>query len=256
MRILLINLDRSPQRLAFMTEQLAARGLVAERLAAVDGSKLDLTSHRSSGLKLGEIGCFLSHRLAWQQIAASADEFSLVLEDDVRLSDRLSRLLEDRAWLSHNSQLVKLDTSRRTVALELPAIAVAGRTHAYRLCGEHTGTAGYIVSRQGAMDLLARSETFDRPVDLFMFGEAVAANPANHILQIVPAVVAQEKHFGAPAAKGLQSLIARKANLQRGPVVVIVSRELRRGLRRLGTFIARIPSRASRTRIYIRVPFA
>ena len=43
MRIFLINLDRSPQRLAFMTAQLNALGLRAERLPAVDGKQIDLT---------------------------------------------------------------------------------------------------------------------------------------------------------------------------------------------------------------------
>ena len=44
MKTYLINLDRSKDRLAVMTERLAAIGVTAERVSGIEGSKLDLSS--------------------------------------------------------------------------------------------------------------------------------------------------------------------------------------------------------------------
>ena len=38
MKCYLINLDRSPDRLAFFTQQAASSGIVFERMSAIDGA--------------------------------------------------------------------------------------------------------------------------------------------------------------------------------------------------------------------------
>ncbi|GHD07547.1 glycosyltransferase family 25 protein [Tianweitania populi] len=255
MRIFLINLDHSPDRLAFMTAQLEALGLQAERLAAVEGDKIDLSPYAASGLRPGEVGCFLSHREAWCRLVASGDELALVLEDDVRLSQDLPAVLQAAAKLGAGNHILKLDTSGRPIAVEANTLAALERVRFARLCSEHTGTAGYIISAEAAAELLARSMTFTDPVDLFMFGKRAVLMSCPLIFQAVPAVVAQEKRFRAVHGTAMGSVI-RHHKPSDASVITKVFRELRRWLRRLARLVMSLPNRVRGTHRYLRVPFA
>ena len=254
-RIYLINLDRSPERLAFMMQQLGAIGLAAERISAIDGAKVDLAPYADSKLKVGEIGCFLSHRAAWETLLATDDQNALVLEDDIRLGKKLPNFLKNLAADRSEIDVLKLDSSGRKVGLDPRFPVRFGPLSAFRLCGEHTGTAGYVISRQGAERLLEASKTFHQPVDIFLFGEAAMADRKWNVWQMVPAVLAQEKRFGSAEAKGLQSSIKSAGSARRGPSLALAWRESRRCLRNLGKFMRRLPSRASGKRVYRRIKF-
>jgi glycosyl transferase, family 25 len=47
-------------------------------------------------LKLGEIGCAISHWMCWQKAAADAADPALILEDDVALADHCAARLQSR----------------------------------------------------------------------------------------------------------------------------------------------------------------
>ena len=95
---LLINLRRSANRLEFQTRQFGELGLAFERLDAVDAAEIAEREFRQRSrqwqrpLSRPEVGCFLSHRLAWQQIVR-ANRPLLVFEDDVILSENLVTVL-------------------------------------------------------------------------------------------------------------------------------------------------------------------
>ncbi|QJW83570.1 glycosyltransferase family 25 protein [Ramlibacter terrae] len=85
-----INLDRSPDRAAFMEAQFARLGMAGmERHAAVDGRSV--TVPPGCSLLPGELGCMLSHLQVLER--APAGQFTLVLEDDAELSPQLPVLL-------------------------------------------------------------------------------------------------------------------------------------------------------------------
>ena len=96
MRIIVINLDED-------TEHRELE-LGWERLAAVHGSRLDAShealvdraAHAAHGLQFspGEIGCWLSHRMAQRIVAEGSDEMALILEDDLRIHDDLPEVLD------------------------------------------------------------------------------------------------------------------------------------------------------------------
>lgn len=105
-KVFVINLERSTQRLADISDQLQKQNIDFERIDAVDGrlltpeqieqvspSALAKTSyHRQLGL--GEIGCALSHKKAWQQIIDQQLDFAIVLEDDIKLADNFNQVLD------------------------------------------------------------------------------------------------------------------------------------------------------------------
>ncbi|MDR1816972.1 MAG: DUF3413 domain-containing protein [Puniceicoccales bacterium] len=97
--VLVINLDRSPERLAKIGARLAELGVAWERLPAVDGREFangTLPENYSPALNraryhrelnAGEIACFLSFRKAWRTILEKKWDGAVVLEDDAVLSD-------------------------------------------------------------------------------------------------------------------------------------------------------------------------
>ena len=89
----LINLDRSPLRLAAAVAALARLPVAVERLAAVDGSALTppdpapALAALGRALTPGEVGCSLSHLAAARRIVAAGHPVALVFEDDVTVPD-------------------------------------------------------------------------------------------------------------------------------------------------------------------------
>ena len=101
---LVINLDRAPERLQRVSQQLQRVGLSWVRLPAVDArvlspeqnACLDAPAYRRKhGMEplAGELGCYLSHVEAMRRLLASDAAYALVLEDDVLVTDRLPAAL-------------------------------------------------------------------------------------------------------------------------------------------------------------------
>src|SRR5882757_3398014 len=101
MKCLVINLDRSSDRLAYVAAEFEGIGISFERIAAVDArarpdlaSMQQLTGHASqSRLTNGEIACLLSHRACWSAIAAGEEAYVAVFEDDVVFTSEAGALL-------------------------------------------------------------------------------------------------------------------------------------------------------------------
>lgn len=118
MFVVYINLDRATVRNAFMQDMFAARGIAARRISAIDGSLLSDADCRAVArpgpgfqhLAKAEIGCFLSHRKAWAEIAASPFDWGGVFEDDMLLAEDSNAFLASTAWIPRKAHLVKLET--------------------------------------------------------------------------------------------------------------------------------------------------
>ncbi|WP_426289123.1 glycosyltransferase family 25 protein [Ensifer adhaerens] len=165
MRCLVINLDRSPERLIHIGSQFSTFGLNFERVAAVDGRELDdavlamqPVSKQWKRMNKAEIACFMSHRKCWAIIAEGSDAYGAVIEDDVFFSPSATHALSSSDWIPAEVGLLKIETFRQKVFLSRARVlADAGRTiHALRGC--HVGTGGYVISRDYAKRLLELSE--------------------------------------------------------------------------------------------------
>lgn len=96
MQVRVINLDRSPERLARIAGELDAAGLRFDRYAARNMGGVDLAtiSHYDAGraksrlgreLSRGEVGCFMSHMAVLEEFVASSADVLMVLEDDTHV---------------------------------------------------------------------------------------------------------------------------------------------------------------------------
>lgn len=111
MEVYLINLDRRGDRLQAIQKTFDRIGLSFIRIAAVDGMLMSQDERDwVYSLTPGEIGCYLSHKKCIELIAASQNEYGVVLEDDVQFSDGVERYLTDMNWIPKGADIVKLDT--------------------------------------------------------------------------------------------------------------------------------------------------
>mgnify|MGYP001766633164 CR=1 FL=1 len=162
-RAVLLNLDRDADRLRWMETQLAAAGVAYERQSAVLGKNLpdSLRSYFPDApppfvrpLRIGEIGCYASHLLIMQRIAAGElGPVVLVLEDDLRVSTDLAAIIRDiLSRLPADWDLVRLSNPPKRATKTVATLADGRELIRYSKIPNSTGA--FLVSAAGARKLL------------------------------------------------------------------------------------------------------
>jgi glycosyl transferase, family 25 len=217
--ILVINLERSKARLEFMQNQLDEFGLRFERIPAVDGvqmndvdfSRLSFESPIASAPDRivawtpCSVGCFLSHRQAWERAAQSDSPYpyTAILEDDLFLAADAVPLLSGYEWIPSGADLVRLETTSERVVLRWPGALihdlpkeVAKRRSVYSLRMTTIYAGAYIISKDAAQRLLAVNKKEIDKVDFFLFSKRHSKiSRSMNIFQVAPAVAIQGKFF-------------------------------------------------------------
>jgi len=214
MKCLVINLDRSTDRLAHVTSEFARLGVPFERVPALDanaGCPIHVPSLTSA-----EVCCFLSHRACWQIIADGADRYGAVFEDDVVFSRNAGPLLSQDNWVLRDADVIKLETFFTKVRVARRSVAIGHGYSLTRLVGEHVGAAGYLVSKTAAQKLLQRTRNPKTFIDHVLFSPNLPTCSLNTTYQLTPALCAQNQFFSNKPA--LPTLIQddaphRKRNL-------------------------------------------
>lgn len=233
MRTFLVNLERRPDRLAAMTAQLDRLGIAFERFDAVDAKRVDPAELREpfaeagplGALSPGDMACTSSHIHIWRMIAQGRDDYAVVLEDDIALAPSAPEFLLSSDWIPKGVGLVKPERygdANQLIVIGKPRLEVKGRTLA-PLLSRHTGTGGYIISREKAAMLATMAEKITLPVDHLMF------NPNNSPIfawlqpwQLLPAILDQQEAVGG--ATDIHR--TREATKPKG--MALVKRQLRR----------------------------
>lgn len=220
MKLLVINLDRSPDRLAHMTAEFARLGIAFERVVAVDGSNRpeleQQPQHPMYGarqLSSSEIACLHSHRACWSIIVQDDAPYGAVFEDDVVFSANAGRVLAGSGWIPPDADIVKLETFFSKTMIHRTRIFAGHGFSVFRLCRFHPGTGGYIISRQAARDLLEATERVNLTADDLVFNPAFSNLPSKTIYQLVPALCAQGQFLG-PMAAVLPSLLDQERDIK------------------------------------------
>jgi glycosyl transferase family 25 len=174
--IFVINLDGSTERLRNVEKQLSKYELSFERISAVDGrlmNKAQLNEHYCEHtnkvsyykiLTAGEIGCYLSHRKAWQQIVERKLPAAIILEDDFVCEYPLGDV-QTFVQLQQSFDYIKLSDhpgrKRKTRVLQR-----IGQSDFVSFDKVPARTCAQLVSYEGALKLLKASEKFGRPIDI------------------------------------------------------------------------------------------
>ena len=106
----------------------------------------------------------------WKKFTNSGEEFGIVLEDDVKLSEDFKSLICDVNWIPKNTNIIKLEkfTSNRPPKLLLghPITTALGKTRQIRrMYSRHCGTGAYLISKAGAKKAINWKKPFSVPAN-------------------------------------------------------------------------------------------
>lgn len=124
------------------------------------------------GFKLGEIGCFGSHYIAWKELAKSKHDYLLILEDDAYLDEsfllNISKLYQE---LPKDYDFFSIYVDKNQEDRYKPTMSISKNlSRAY----QDWSTLGYIVSKAGAKKALSyvKKHGMNEPVDWFLFRDS------------------------------------------------------------------------------------
>lgn len=172
---LVINLDRSVDRLAAVTGDLDGLGIPFTRVPAVDGRELvlplpgvDAALYRRTharDLRMAEVGCYISHLRALRTFLDGPHAHAMVLEDDALITPAAARVVEalTAAGAPDDWDVVKFEAHHP--ALGLPIRPVVDGVRLCALATRPTGSAAYLIDRAGAEALLAHLLPMRVPYD-------------------------------------------------------------------------------------------
>lgn len=172
--VLLINLDRSTERLERSRTLLSKYGISFHRIPAVDGRELSskalcevLAPALSAYYKVltaSEVGCYLSHKKCWQHIIDANLHYAVILEDDFSLNANVDKLHAYVADIREPWDYIKLMEypEKRGVIASTPCLdkkLVRYDKIPIRACA-------YIITQECAKKMLASHTKIARPVDV------------------------------------------------------------------------------------------
>jgi GR25 family glycosyltransferase involved in LPS biosynthesis len=178
-RAYVIHLARATGRRANAERLLASLPMPGEILDAVDAKRMTdaefaaayrpnlLKPRYPFALRQTEIACFLSHRKAWAAIAASELDGGLILEDDVEVDVQvLEAILSAADGLLRPGDYLRFpqylrDESGPALVRSGDVSVIEPRVPGRRMFMQWVG-------REAAAELVAATETFDRPVDALL----------------------------------------------------------------------------------------
>jgi GR25 family glycosyltransferase involved in LPS biosynthesis len=115
--IRVVNLERRPDRWQSIDKMLRNQGIKHHtRFNAVDGTKIpmndfikNLFRNNDFNYRQGVVGCALSHIQLWQELLHSKNDFMVILEDDIELSDNFESKLNVALHHLHQHPYIDLN---------------------------------------------------------------------------------------------------------------------------------------------------
>lgn len=160
MKILLINLDQSKDRLAQQQAQFNDLGLDFERLSAVsiydfsEEEYKEMAFNNQRPLKQSELACFLSHKKAWERIVECNEPF-IVLEDDAILVKDFKNILNDLKQFTDIDYVnLEVHGRKKTISKKLAYSLADNHYNLFEIYIDRSGTGGYVLYPTGARILL------------------------------------------------------------------------------------------------------
>lgn len=208
MRILLINLAKDVERLAFSRQQFTQQELSFERFEATNGRDLPqeeyerfISSRPRNGKRQwtrGKVGCFLSHSRAWKICAEGHDDYIAIVEDDLHISSDFRYFVTDTSWMPDDYDIIRLERPTNRIKLDKQPASIHRGRGTYRLYSTSWCAGSYILSKKGARKLLSVPEEFHENPDRFMFSheDSVIAGRLN-TYQVAPSLTTQDKYDSA-----------------------------------------------------------
>ena len=243
---LVINLDRSPDRLKAFQATFSEKcpGLSFTRIQAVDGNKLtreqieSLLPPLGSGEKVDflgqlvdtEVGCFLSHKKGWQTLLDSAEQWALIMEDDIELSPNAMFYISNEHWIPEGEAIVQLHVSyncSKILAHKSTKPLGNGRKLIRQYKPAPMGCLAYLINRKAASLAITLSQKIPAPVDDFLFQPYSSFRQHFETWTLSPAVVRPKSNV-ASTIGGPRKRARRKKNFTLTAHPVRIWRKIKR----------------------------
>lgn len=213
MKVLIINLPGSTDRLLFQQEQLKQLRLNFEILTAVSVDDIQEKTYQSMSqgwerpLRRSELACYLSHKKAWESVL-KYNQPALILEDDALLSQHTPSLI---AALNNISpcDLVTMEVRGRKKIVAKQGKNLINNHRLLKLYQDRTGAAGYVLWPSGAKKLLNKAQTTAPALaDAF-----ISSTYELNAYQVEPAAIIQLdqcEHYNIPNSTQTESAISNE----------------------------------------------
>ena len=171
MNVYVINMDRDRDRMQAVGRQLERLGVSYSRFSAVDAKKLDRSELNGAvnrfrwwcavgrPVRIGEIGCAMSHYAIYKKMQQDNLKVACVLEDDVILDERFNAVLE---FAERN-----IDASMPQVFLLSNHTGVIDNNEDCHIvaCKKDMYAEGYVITAPAAKALLGANLPMQTPCD-------------------------------------------------------------------------------------------
>ena len=178
LQTVVISLLRSTQRREKVRSELSKTNLAWSFIDAVDGSQFQSVPpeynpkkvNRLLGFELtpNEIGCFLSHKKAWQTCLES-NRPTLIFEDDFVLLPHFENTLQQLLETFHDWRLVRLQGLAES---RCEIVETVGDISIVKNKSDPVGATAYIIKPEAAKILIEHSKDIYEPLDHFLEHES------------------------------------------------------------------------------------
>ena len=171
-KIVVINLDRAPERLERFTSSAQKHGIVFERFSAIDKYDTNRIEELRKEYKMclapQHSACALSHLKVLEDFVESNFDYCIIFEDDAKIT---------HGGFTDIDQLIKDTKSERVDMIYINNRIRSDSTHRItRGCGLES----YIVSKEGARKLLSNKYNMNQPIDFWFQASTHFYKTTNH----------------------------------------------------------------------------
>jgi GR25 family glycosyltransferase involved in LPS biosynthesis len=218
--IFFINLKQRKDRLRFIKKQLKINGLKGSRIIGVDPKNINkkiIQKYKNYLSPSGIAGC-LAHKKIWSTIIKKKINYSLILEDDAVLSNKIKPFLKDiiNILIKNHKEIdiINLNTHELPTKLGKTIINITKKKIILQeMISTEYGTAGYIISNKCTKKLILDDNFGKLPIDLYLFSKKSRINKKLKILQTSPGLIKPLASFNNKDKKILLNFFDNKKEL-------------------------------------------
>jgi len=175
--VFVISLSEATERRERMAKILGDLNISFEFIDAIDGRQFAMSAHvnydRAKRLKYfgrdlkgGELGCTLSHKLAYEKMLSDNIDQAIIFEDDVVLYDGFIDTIQAIQKCDVPYDMVRFMGRDKVLnAKQRKIIQLTDDVTLTRLCATPGGTYAYLITQTGAQKLLPHLEQIAYPID-------------------------------------------------------------------------------------------
>ncbi len=203
-----ISLSSAKERRKHISEEFGRQSIGFKFFDAIEPYQLaDCESKygislKDSGLTSGEKACFFSHIELWNKAIENNLSFIAIFEDDIFLGKNAQLFLNNYDWIPQNYDILKLEMFYHFVLMDFNKFPLLNKRYLRTLKKRHLGTAGYILSLEGAKSYLSfiKNHPIKNPLDHIMFEDYLNQGELK-VSQMVPAICVQADRVGSDKFK-------------------------------------------------------